>query len=362
MDQRPWRPHRGRGAVSNPAGRYETHSHHAVDDGWGTADDDDVPPLRTVVTDESVRTVISRNASPDLPFNCSVNPYRGCEHGCIYCYARPSHAWLGLSPGLDFETRLFAKPEAPAILERELRKPAYRPETILVGANTDPYQPVERRRRITRGVLEMLAAFDHPTAIATKSNLVLRDLDILAPMAERRLVSVAISVTTLDRATARRLEPRAPTPERRLDAIARLSAAGVPVTLLASPVIPFLTDWELERILEAGAAAGAAAANFTLLRLPYELEDLFAQWLDTHAPGKAAHVLNQLRESREGGLNDARFGRRMRGTGTHAALLAERFRLATKRLGLAGPHEPGFGLDTTLFRPPPRPGDQGELF
>ena len=361
MDELPARPHRGRGAVSNPAGRYEKESRHAVDDGWGESDDD-LAPLRTVVTEERVSSVVSRNTSPDLPFNRSVNPYRGCEHGCIYCYARPSHAWMGLSPGLDFETRLFAKPEAPEILEKELRNPRYRPETILIGANTDPYQPLERHRGITRRLVEVMAAFNHPLAIGTKSNLVLRDLDILAPMAERNLVSVGYSVTTLDRALARQLEPRAPTPERRLDAIARLSAAGIPVTLLVSPIIPFLTDAEMERILEAGAAAGARAANFTLLRLPRELTGLFAEWLETHAPGKAKHVLNQLRESRAGGLNDPRFGIRMRGTGTHAELLAERFRLARKRLGLRGPQAVGYGLDTTLFRPPPRVGDQGELF
>ncbi len=331
--------------MSNPAGRYEKESRHAIDDGWNQSGDDPVP-LPTVVTDERVRTIISRNASPDLPFNRSVNPYRGCEHGCIYCYARPSHAWLGLSSGLDFETRLFAKPEAPAVLEKELGNPRYRPETILIGANTDPYQPLERRRRITRRIVQVLAAFNHPLAIGTKSNLVLRDLDILAPMAGRRLATVGYSVTTLDGGLARRLEPRAPTPRRRLEAISRLSAAGVPVTLLVSPVIPFLTDAEVEGILEAGAQAGAVAASFSLLRLPHELEGLFAEWLETHVPGKAKHVLNRLRESR------------MRGTGSHAELLAERFRLASRRLGLAGRREAGFGLDTSVFRRPPKAGDQ----
>ena len=356
MDELPARPRRGRGAVSNPDGRFEKHRRHAVDDGWEA--EDDLPPLRTEVTDERVKTVISSNTSPDLPFERSVNPYRGCEHGCIYCYARPSHAWLGLSPGLDFETRLFAKPGAPDILEGELRKPGYRPRTILVGANTDPYQPAERRRRLTRRVLDVLAAFNHPTAIGTKSNLVVRDIDILAPMAERRLASVGISVTTLDAGLARQLEPRAPTPDRRLEAIRRLSDAGVPVTVLASPMIPFLNDAELEGILEAGAAAGASSANFMLLRLPRELKDLFAEWLETFAPGKAAHVLGLLRESRDGALDDSRFGVRMRGTGKHAELLAQRFRLASRRLGLGGPHETGYGLDTTQFRPPPRVGEQ----
>ncbi len=358
-DTLPEAPRKGRGAVSNPTGRFERHSRSAVDDGW--AIEDDLPPLATTVIDEACRGVVSRNRSPDISFDQSLNPYRGCEHGCIYCYARPTHAYHGLSPGLDFETVLFAKPDAPALLERELRRPGYRCRPLMVGANTDPYQPVERRRRITRGVLEVLSAFNHPVCIATKSALVVRDLDILADMASRRLVKVGFSLTTLDPVLARTLEPRAAAPHRRLDAMRRLSEAGVPTGVMVAPVIPALTDSELERILSAAAEAGARAATYILLRLPLELKDLFSEWLRAHAPHRAERVLGRLREARDGHLYVAEFASRMRGTGHHADLLAERFRLACRRLGLDEHRDGGYGLDATRFAPPPRPGDQLRL-
>jgi DNA repair photolyase len=259
-----------------------------------------VAPLRTVVGEDTPRAIISTNTSPDLPFDQSINPYQGCEHGCVYCYARPSHARFGLSPGLDFETRLFAKSDAPAALERQLRRPGYRCKTILLGANTDPYQPIERRLGLTRRILSVLSDFNHPVAVITKSNLVLRDIDILAPMAERGLASVGVSVTTLDRGLARRMEPRASTPARRIEAIGRLSATAIPTAVMASPMIPALNDAELEAIMEAGARAGATAASTILVRLPLELKELFADWLAAHAPDKADHVLNLIRQSRGG--------------------------------------------------------------
>jgi DNA repair photolyase len=361
MDQAlPRRPRKGRGAVGNPTGRYESHVRFAVDDGWHRGDDN-LPPLRTVVGEDRARTAITTNTSPDLPFDRSINPYQGCEHGCVYCYARPSHARLGLSPGLDFESRLFAKSDAPAALERQLRRPGYRCKTILLGANTDPYQPVERRRELTRRILRVLKDFNHPVAIATKSNLVLRDIDILASMAARGLASVGISVTTLSRGLARRLEPRAPTPARRLEAIRRLAAAAVPTAVMAAPMIPALNDAELEAILEAAAEAGAVAATTILVRLPLELKALFSEWLEAHAPDKAGHVLSLIRQSRGGALYDSRFGARMRGTGPYAELLAHRFRLACKRLGLAEAGAAGFALDAGRFRPPPGTGDQLRL-
>ena len=361
MDQAlPERPRKGRGAVGNPTGRYESHVRFAIDDGWQRGEGD-VAPLRTVVGEDRARTVISTNASPDLPFEQSINPYQGCEHGCVYCYARPSHARFGLSPGLNFETRLFAKSDAPAVLESQLRRPGYRCKTILLGANTDPYQPIERGRELTRRILGVLKDFNHPVAIVTKSNLVLRDIDILAPMAERGLASVGLSITTLDRGLARRMEPRAPTPARRLEAIRRLSAAAVPTAVMASPMIPALNDAELEDILEAGAKAGAVAASTILVRLPGELKELFAEWLEAHAPDKAGHVLSLIRQCRGGALYDSRFTTRMRGTGPYAELLARRFRLACKRLGLKAAGAAGFALDTSHFRPPPRTGDQLSL-
>ncbi|MBL6957470.1 MAG: PA0069 family radical SAM protein [Rhodospirillales bacterium] len=356
-------PTKGRGAVSNPAGRFEPERRHGVDDGWDFLDD--LPPLRTEVTDEPCRTILTRNRSPDIPFETSINPYKGCEHGCVYCYARPSHSYMGLSPGLDFETRLFAKPAAAALLDQELRKASYRPQVIALGSNTDPYQPIERHRKITRSVLEVLSRFNNPVGIVTKSALVLRDIDILAPMAEKGLASVAVSVTSLDNRLQRLMEPRASSPKRRLEAIRGLSAAGIPVTVMAAPMIPFLNDPELERILDVAAAAGARGAGYIHLRLPYELKDLFSEWLEAHYPEKAKHVLSRIRQNRGGDLSSAHFGERMRGTGEHADLLAKRFRLACKRLGLNNARdegEPELGLDTGQFSIPLETGDQLALF
>jgi DNA repair photolyase len=350
---------KGRGAVGNPTGRFERHDREAVDDGWWQ--EEELPPLVTRVVDEPVRSVISRNTSPDIPFDRSINPYRGCEHGCIYCYARPTHAWLGLSPGLDFETQLFAKPDAAAVLDRELRRPGYRPALIMLGSNTDAYQPIERRRRITRRILEVLAAFRHPVAITTKSALVVRDIDILAPMAADGLVSVSVSITTLDPALARTMEPRATRPDRRLGAIRALHAAGIPVSVMAAPLIPHLNDHELERILEVAAAAGATAAGYTLVRLPLELKALFADWLAAHVPDRATRVLNRLRDCRDGSLYVSEWGTRMTGRGLYAELIAQRFAIACRRCGLDRMSTGGRPLDTTKFRPPPRPGDQLSL-
>ncbi len=354
----PAAPRKGRGAIGNPTGRFEAERRYAIDDGWGSGDEE-APPLATTVTLDASRTVITRNASPDISFDRSINPYRGCEHGCIYCYARPSHAYLGLSPGLDFEARLFAKPDAARILERELGDPKYRCRVIALGTNTDPYQPIERRFRITRQILEVLAACSHPVGIVTKSALVLRDIDILAPMAERRLAKVFVSVTTLDRRLARRMEPRAAAPERRLETIRGLSQAGIPVGVMAAPMIPALNDAELERILEAAAQAGARSAGYVLLRLPHEIKDLFQEWLEAHEPLKAEHVMSLVRETRGGRLYDSTYGIRMRGTGPYAELLAKRFRRACKRLGL---NLSEGSLDTTRFRPPVRQGTQLSLF
>ena len=356
VDEIPDRPLKGRGAVSNRSGRFEAAARVAVDDGWGSPADPDLPPLRTTLGVDSARSVIARNDSPDIPFDQSVNPYRGCEHGCVYCFARPSHAYLGLSPGLDFETRLFHKPEAPALLERELRAPGYRCQPLALGANTDPYQPIERELRLTRRILEVLSDFNQPVVLITKSALVARDIDLLASMAERRLARVCLSLTTLDPDLARRLEPRAATPARRIETLRRLSEAGIPTAVLTSPMIPGLTDHELERILEAAAAAGARAASYILLRLPREIADLFQEWLRAHAPDRAGRVLSLLRQSRGGALYRSEFGTRMRGEGPVADLLARRFKLACARLGL---DQRRFdGLDCSRFRPPPRPGDQ----
>jgi DNA repair photolyase len=350
---------KGRGAVSNPAGRYEPVSREGIDDGWWR--DNDLPPLATTVTDEACRSVISRNASPDVPFDRSINPYRGCEHGCVYCFARPTHAYLGLSPGLDFETKLFAKPDAPGLLTAELSKPGYRPRPIMLGANTDPYQPIERKRRITRGILQVLAEFRHPVAIATKSALVVRDLDILAPLAKLGLVSVGLSITSLDPHLARIMEPRASAPSRRLAAVRALSEAGVPVAVMTAPLIPFVNDHELERILEAAAAAGASAASYVLLRLPLELKELFGGWLEAHFPDRAARVLGQMRDCRDGQLYVADWGTRMKGSGEYSKLLAQRFALACRRLGLNRGSAAARPLDCSQFRVPPKAGDQLSL-
>jgi DNA repair photolyase len=343
--------HKGRGATFNPRVRFESTDLDPFDDGWGSlaqARAEDALP-RTDVTPDDSRSVIVRITSPDLGFDRSINPYRGCEHGCVYCYARPTHAYLGLSPGLDFETKLRAKFDAASLLERELAKPGYQCQPIALGTNTDPYQPVERRLRITRGVLEVLARCRHPLTIVTKSAAVVRDLDLLAPMAREDLVRVAISVTTLDGDLARRLEPRAAAPHRRLQAIRQLSDAGVPTAVMVAPIIPALTDHEIERILEAAAAAGASAAGYVLLRLPHEVKELFAGWLAAHAPGRAEHVLSLVRQCRGGKLYDATFGRRMRGEGPYAQLIERRVAAAKTRLGIGGTRRP---LRTDLFVPP----------
>ncbi|MBT0956575.1 PA0069 family radical SAM protein [Alphaproteobacteria bacterium KMM 3653] len=330
----PFHPARGRGARSNTAGRFEPYLREAVADGWNSEEEADLPPIRTEVAVEKPRRVLTRNTSPDLSFDRSVNPYRGCEHGCTYCFARPSHAYLGLSPGLDFETRLTAKPTAPERLRAELSARGYTPKSIAIGTNTDPYQPIEKSWRIMRGLLEVLAEFQHPVTIVTKGTLIERDLDILGPMAAKGLVRVGVSVTTLDPKLSRLMEPRVPAPARRLRMIEALSQAGVPVRVCASPMVPGLTDHELEAILSAGQAAGAIAASFIPLRLPGEVRDIFYDWLQTHLPGKAAKVMGQVREIRGGKDNDAEFGSRMRGTGPAAQLLAHRYAIATKRLGL----------------------------
>jgi len=361
-EELPDRPVKGRGAVSNRTGRFETHATVRIDDGWLLADPDGdggPPRPRTTLAVDAAKSVVARNDSPDVPFDRSVNPYRGCEHGCVYCFARPTHAYLGLSPGLDFETRLFWKPDAPALLERELRRAGYVADVLALGANTDPYQPVERETGLTRRILEVLRDFRHPVGVVTKSALVLRDLDILAEMARDGLASVAVSVTTLDRDLARAMEPRASAPARRIAAIRALSEAGVPTAVLASPMIPGLNDHELEAILEAAAQAGAGTANTILLRLPLEIADLFREWLEAHVPDRAARVLSLMRQSRGGALYRSAFGERMRGTGPHADMLARRLALARRRLGL---DRRRWDLRTDLFRPPPRPGDQLALF
>jgi DNA repair photolyase len=349
---------RGRGAKSNRSGRFEADQREDFDDGWG--DDAAAPAQRpTTLTAEKARTIIARNDSPDIGFDRSINPYRGCEHGCIYCYARPTHAYLGLSPGVDFETKLFFKPQAARLLERELRKPGYKPARIQLGANTDPYQPIERRLHITREVLKVLERFGHPLGITTKSVLVTRDIDILAPMAARGLVVVAVSVTTLDRKLARAMEPRASTPERRIEAIAALAAAGVPVVAGASPMIPGLNDHELEAILERAAQAGATSAYYTALRLPLEIKDLFREWLAAEVPDRAARVMSLVRQMRGGKDYDAQWGKRMRGEGPIADLLSRRFHVARRKFGLEREIAP---LRLDQFRPPPAAGDQLELF
>jgi DNA repair photolyase len=351
----PDRPVKGRGAVSNPAGRFEPASRHRIDDGWERPEEGEPARPPTIVRVDATRTILARNESPDLGFDRSINAYRGCEHGCVYCFARPTHAYFGLSSGLDFETRIFVKPDAPRLLAAELRRKGYDPAPIAMGTNTDPYQPLEREHRITRGVLEVLRDFRHPFTIVTKGHLVTRDLDLLGPMAEANLCRVGLSVTTLDRDLARKLEPRASTPARRIEAIRLLAEAGVPVGVMAAPMIPALNDWELERILEAAAEAGASWAAHTVLRLPHEIKDLMREWLEAHAPLKAKHVLSLVRDMRGGRLNDPNFGARMKGEGAYAEALSLRFRLAAKRLGLDRKQAP---LDCAQFKPPPRAGDQ----
>ncbi len=388
---------RGRGAVSNAVGRYERHSRVLIDDGWSSphqpkppaalplghqsgvaqdgsrpidlladdyhdgwcADDDAPPPLRTEVILDATRSIIARNQSPDISFDRSINPYRGCEHGCIYCFARPTHAYLGMSPGVDFESRLFAKPNAAMLLAKELSAPGYVPKTIAIGTNTDPYQPIEKKMRIMRSVLEVLRDFKHPVGVVTKSPLVLRDADILSEMADMGLARVALSVTTLDRKLARAMEPRAGTPSRRLETIRALSQAGIPTSVMFAPVIPALNDGEMEAVLAAAQEAGARSAGYVLLRLPLEIKDLFREWLEVNRPDSAKHVMSLIRQMRNGKDYDAQWQTRMRGTGPYAQMIAKRFQMATKRLGLNKEHKP---LRIDRFKPPPRRGDQLALF
>ncbi|MFH5923137.1 PA0069 family radical SAM protein [Roseomonas xinghualingensis] len=353
---------RGRGAVSNPANRFERARTDAFDDGWGTLAQAlaDLPPLATSLTRDASRSALTWNDSPDIGFDRSVNPYRGCEHGCIYCYARPTHAWIGLSPGLDFEARLQFKPEVATLLEKELRKPGYVPRPIALGSNTDPYQPVERTLGLTRQVLEVLDRFNHPVTIVTKSAGVLRDMDILTRMAARNLVQVCLSVTTLDNRLARIMEPRAAAPLRRLAAMHELSRAGIPVGVLVAPVIPGVNDAEMEKVLEASHAHGARAAGYVLLRLPLEIRQMFEEWLNAHMPDRAARVLALIRETRAGKTYDSRFGIRQTGTGPYADMLAQRFTMAMKCLGLDKAREYG-GLDCSRFAVPQMEERQLEL-
>ena len=349
-------PAQGRAAGSNHAGRFERHAREAVDDGWNR--DEELPPLRTVVSDEVPRSIISRNTSPDIPFERSVNPYRGCEHGCIYCFARPGHAWLGMSPGLDFETRLIARPDAPAVLRRELRAKSYKPDVIAIGTYTDPYQPIEKSREIMRGILQVLSEFDHPVAIVTKGSLIERDIDILTRMAAKGLVRVGISVTTLDPAIARAMEPRVPSPARRLATIRRLADAGISTRVSIAPIVPALTDHEVEAIMQAAKDAGAQGVSTVILRLPREVAGLFTDWVHQHFPDRAARILNRVRELHGGKLYDAEFGKRMRGQGEWAAVLHKRLAVARKRIGLAHDLPP---LRCDLFRVPVDVGDQMKL-
>ena len=363
VNREPATPRKGRGAGINPEGRFENVVREAYDDGWGQQPvggetrgerreaDNPIPTLKTQVTVEHAKSIISRNDSPDVPFTQSINPYRGCEHGCIYCYARPSHAYLNLSPGVDFETRLYAKVNAAELLRRELAQPRYQCEVISLGANTDPYQPIEREYRITRGILEVLAECEHPVGIVTKNALVERDIDILAPLAQKNLVNVFISLNNLDHELARRLEPRCSAPARRLEAMRRLAAAGIPVGVIVAPVIPFLTDHQIEPVLEAAYAAGARSTGFVLMRLPWEVKDLFKDWLETHYPLKASHVMSRVHQMRSGRDNDPDFGSRMRGRGEFADLLRKRFDIACKRFGYNA-QKRNRTLDTTRFRRP----------
>ena len=348
---------RGRGAQSNASGRYEPLARIAFDDGWRSLDE--LPPFKTTVTNDATRKIITRNASPDIGFDRSINPYRGCEHGCVYCFARPTHAFLGLSPGLDFESKLFVKPEAAELLEKELAAPGYSPKVIAIGTNTDPYQPIERRYQVMRRILEVLDKAGHPVGIVTKSALVLRDLDILARMAERKLAKVALSVTTLDAELARKMEPRAATPMRRLETLRRLSQAGVPTTVMVAPVIPALNDMEIERILDAAHAAGVKEAGYVLLRLPLEVRDLFREWLSANYPDRANYVFKLIRDMRGGKDYDATWGQRMKGTGPYAWMIGRRFELACERLGL---NAAKVSLSTEHFRAPKPGSEQLSLF
>ena len=345
--------HRGRGALSNESSRYDSEKRIRTTDGWETeapsSDDEELPPLRTSLTRDATRTILARNTSPDVPFDRSINPYRGCEHGCIYCFARPTHAYLGLSPGLDFETKILFKPDAAKLLVAELSSPKYRPEVVAMGTNTDPYQPVERELKITRQILRVLSDFNNPVGIVTKNHLITRDIDILGDMAKRNLAEVFLSVTTLDKELARAMEPRASAPYRRLAAIKALSEAGIPTGVMTAPMIPALNDHEMEAILEAAKEAGATRAGFTVLRLPLEIKDLFQEWLRQHRPDRAERVLSLIRQMRGGALYQSQFGLRMRGDGPIADMLNARFAVAVKRLEL---NLVRYRLDASRFRVP----------
>ena len=347
---------RGRGAGVNPSGRYEKHQRDVFDDGWSSFEE--LPPFKTDVQIEKPRTIITRNESPDISFDRSINPYRGCEHGCVYCFARPTHSYMGLSAGLDFESKLFAKPDAPRLLEKELAKEGYQPKTIAIGTNTDPYQPIEKQWRIMREILEVLEAHDHPVGIVTKSALVMRDIDILSRMAEKGLAKVALSVTTLDRKLARAMEPRAATPPRRLETIRALSEAGIPTSVMIGPVIPGINDSEIERILDSATAAGASEAGYVILRLPLEVSSIFKDWLLQHYPDRYRHVMSLVRSMRDGKDYDAEWGKRMKGSGPYAWQIGRRFELAAKRLGL---NTQRMKLRADLFTPPARRGEQLSL-
>ncbi|WP_315834564.1 PA0069 family radical SAM protein [Bradyrhizobium prioriisuperbiae] len=348
---------RGRGAQSNASGRFEAEARVAFDDGWQSFED--LPPFKTTVGIDTARKVITRNDSPDIGFDRSINPYRGCEHGCVYCFARPTHAYMGLSPGLDFESKLFAKPDAPALLEKELAASDYEPRMIAIGTNTDPYQPIEREYKIMRGILEVLERVGHPVGIVTKSALVMRDVDILSRMAKRNLVKVALSVTTMDPKLARTMEPRAATPAKRLEALRALSEAGVPTTVMVAPIIPALNDSEIERIIDAAAHAGVKEASYVLLRLPLEVRDLFREWLMANYPDRYRHIFTLIRDMRDGRDYDSQWGTRMKGTGPMAWMIGRRFEIACAKVGM---NKRRAKLTTDHFARPKRGGQQLGLF
>lgn len=350
-------PKKGRGAVSNASGRFERYKRDAFDDGWGN----NTPPqkLQTQIQVEHPKRIITRNQSPDISFDRSINPYRGCEHGCSYCFARPSHAYMGLSPGQDFESRLFAKPDAAALLEQELADPKYVPKVIALGTNTDPYQPIEKNWRITRSILEVMERTNHPVGIVTKSAMVLRDIDILSRMAGKGLVKVAISVTTMDAKLARSMEPRAASPAKRLETLQALHDAGIPTTMMVAPIIPALNDSEVERILEAGKAVGVDQAGYVMLRLPLEVRDIFRQWLLTNYPDRYRHVMSLVKSMRDGKDYDAAWGQRMRGSGPYAWMIGRRFEKACTRLKIGIKRSE---LRTDLFEPPAQKNAQLSLF
>jgi DNA repair photolyase len=351
LPPKPLNAQKGRGAVSNLQGRYEVHEREDYDDGWER--EEEAPRIfRTHVTEEMARTILSRNQSPDIPFGVSLNPYRGCEHGCIYCFARPTHSYLGLSPGLDFESKLYAKINAPELLRGELAKAGYKPEPIALGVNTDAYQPCERDYKLTRRVLEVLQECDHPVGLITKSSLIERDLDILVPMAAKRLAAASVTLTTLDPAIARTLEPRAAAPSRRLRTIRTLTDAGIPVGVSIAPIIPFVTEPDIERVMEAAFEAGAIMASYVVLRLPWEVSPLFKEWLEAHFPDRAARVMNRVREMRGGKDYDATFGSRMHGEGVWADLIRQRVDKSVKRLGMHGRGLRFKQLDCTIFKRP----------